>query len=104
MLTLPDAATVCIGDANGDVILVDTRSWTQTLLLHASEAIRDIAVTSGGQTIAVAANDDTIHVGARHGASWADPSTTWLTWSARARKIALAPDGLLVAICSDGSI
>ncbi len=104
MLTLPDAASVCIRYANGDVILIDTRSWTQTLLLHASEAIRDIAVTSDGQTIAVAANDDTIHVGVRHGASWADPNATWLTLSARARRIALAPDGLLVAICTDGSI
>jgi len=104
MLTLPDAASVCIGYANGDVVLIDTRSWQQSLLLHVSEAIRDIAITSDGQTIAVAANDDTIHVGVRHGAAWADPSTTWLTLSARARRIALAPDGLLVAICTDGSI
>jgi WD40 repeat protein len=104
MLSLPDRASIFIGYANGDVILVDTKSWRQTLLLHASEAIRDIALTSDGRTIAVAANDDTIHVGAQHGDSWVDASTTWVTLTVRARRIALAPDGLLVAISTDGTV
>jgi len=104
MLTFPDATSVCIGYANGDVFIIDTKSWRQTLLLHASEAVRDIAVTNDGRTIAVAANDDTIHVGARSGDAWTDPKPSWVALTARARKIALAPDGLLVAICTDGTV
>jgi WD40 repeat protein len=104
MLPLPDRASVCIGYANGDVILIDTKSWQQTLLLHASAAVQDIALTSDGRTIAVAANDDTIHVGTRHGDTWADENTTWVTLTVRARRIALAPDGLLVAISTDGTV
>jgi WD40 repeat protein len=104
MLTVPESAEVCIGYANGDVIVIDTKSWQQTLLLHASEAIRDIAFTSDGRTIAVAANDDTIHVGGRYGIAWTDANATWVRLTLRARAIALTPDGLLVAICTDGTV
>jgi WD40 repeat protein len=104
MLTFPGATSVCIGYANGDVIVIDTRSWRQTLLLHASEAVRDIAFTSDGRTIAVAANDDTIHVGIRNGDTWTDTKIAWVTLTLRARKIALTPDEILVAICTDGTV
>jgi serine/threonine protein kinase/WD40 repeat protein len=104
MLTFPDAALVGIGYANGDVVVIDTKSWRQAPLLHTSEAIRDIALRSDGRTIAVAANDDTIHIGVRNGDAWTDARTTWVTLIARARRIALTPDGLLVAICTDGTV
>ncbi len=104
MLTFPDAASVGLGYANGDVIVVDTKSWQQTPLLHVSEAVRDIAVTSDGRTIAVAGNDDTIHVGIRDEGTWTGAKITWVTLAIRARRIALTPDGLLVAICTDGAV
>jgi WD40 repeat protein len=104
MLTFPDAASVCIGYANGDVIVIDTKSWRQTLLLHASEAVRDIALTPDGRTIAVAANDGVIRVGIRHGDAWNDATTTWVALTAHARQLALTPDGLLVAVCIDGTV
>ncbi len=104
MLALPDATSVCISYANGDVIVIDTTSWRQILLFHTSAAVRDIALTRDGGTIAVAANDDTVHVGVRHGASWMDARTTWVTLAVRARRIALTSDGMLIAICSDGAV
>jgi WD40 repeat protein len=104
MLAFPDGASVCIGYGNGDVIIIDTKSWQQTLLLHAPEAVQDIALTLDGRTIAIAANDNVIRVGARHGDAWNDAGTTWTSLAARARQIALAPDGLLVAACIDGTV
>jgi eukaryotic-like serine/threonine-protein kinase len=104
MLAFPDKASVGVGYANGDVVLIDTKSWRQTLLLHTQESVRDIALTSDGQTIAVAANDDTVHVGVRHGDTWNDANIAWVTLALRTRRIALAPDGLLVAICTDGTV
>jgi WD40 repeat protein len=102
MLVLPDRRSVCVGYANGEVFIIETKTWRQALLLRASDAIRDIAVS--GATIAVASNDETIHIGVSHDAAWASPATTWTSFGARARKIALTGDGLLVAACSDGAL
>jgi WD40 repeat protein len=104
MLTPPDQRRVYAGYANGDVISIDTKSWKQENILHTSEAIRDIVITDDGHTIAVATSDGTIHVGTRHddASSFADAS--WVALPARARHLSVAPDGLLVAACTDGTI
>lgn len=103
MIPLPDGASICIGYANGDVVAIDTKSWQQTLLRHISGVVRDIAFTPDGRTVAVATND-IIQVGVRNGDTWDAATTTWISWAARARQLALAPDGLVVAACIDGTV
>ncbi len=104
LLAVPNQQTVYAGYANGDVIEIDTKSWQQEVMLHGHGAVREIAVTSDGHFIAVATNDGTIHVGMRHDGASTPEATTWVTLEARARHITLAPDGLLVAACTDGTI
>jgi WD40 domain-containing protein len=104
MLASPDGASVYIGYSNGDVMTIDTRSWGQTGLLHVPGLVQDIALSPDGRTIAIASNDNVIRVGVRHGDAWNAPGTTWVSLTARARQIALAPDGLLVAACIDGTV
>lgn len=72
-------------------------------MLHATQAIRDIAFTSDGRTIAVADND-VVHVGRRRGNVWAPEQVIWTTLALRAQRVALTPGGLLVALCSDGTV
>jgi WD40 repeat protein len=104
LLALPDGVSVCIGRANGELIVVETTSWQQTRLPRAGDAIRDLAVTGDGRTIAVATGDDTIRLGVRHGEAWTDAATTWTSLAVRARRLALTHDGLLVAVCTDGTV
>jgi tricorn protease-like protein len=85
------------------VFTIDTRTHEQRLLLHASEAIRDIAVNANGD-IAIAAHDDLVYVGHKNGTAWERMTIAWRTLSLRARRIALALDGLLLAIDTGGSI
>jgi hypothetical protein len=66
--------------------------------------VRTIAVTRDGHTVAVATNDGTIHVGTRDAGAASTAVSTWVAFAARARHIALAPDGVLVAACTDGAI
>ena len=100
---LPDRRTVLAGYEGGDVIAIDTGSWQQQLLLHGG-SVREIAVTADGRTIAVATNDGAIHVGTRRRDAPLVPGMTWTALPLRARHVALAPDGLLVASCTDGTI
>ena len=95
---------VYAGYASGDVVAIDTRTWQQEVILHGFGAVRGIAVTPDGHTIAVATNDGTIHVGLRRDGMPRTGEATWVTLEARARDIAIAPDGLLVAVCTDGTI
>jgi len=104
MRTLPDGISICVGYANGEVVIVDTRSGLQARLLQAADAIQDIVITPDGRAIAVAANDGTVRIGSRRGDSWLAAGATWVSLSARARRLAITSDGLLVAICTDGSI
>jgi eukaryotic-like serine/threonine-protein kinase len=104
ILALPDQSTVYAGDASGDVIAIDTRTWRLETVLHASGEVREIAVTRDGHIVAVATNDGTIHVGTRDPDTASTAVLTWVTFAARARHITLAPDGLLVAACTDGAI
>jgi WD40 repeat protein len=104
MLRLPDGVSVCIGFVDGEVDLIDTQSGQRKQLVRAGGAIRDIAVTPDGRVLAVAANDGTVHIGARPHDTWFGPDPTWTTLSARARKIALTEDGLLIAVCTDSIV
>jgi WD40 repeat protein len=104
LTTIAGSAIACIGDANGNVMVIDTSSSQQTRLLTTLGAIRDIAVSKDGRTIAIAAHDDTIHVAIRRGDTWHDHQINWSVFNARARRIVFTPDGLLVSICTDGTI
>ena len=103
IMALPDRRTVLAGYEGGDVIAIDTDSWQQQLLLHAG-SVREIAVTDDGRTIAIASNDGAIHVGTRRRDALLVPGMTWIALPLRARHVTLAPDGLLVASCTDGTI
>jgi WD40 repeat protein len=102
MRVLPDGATVLVGLASGEVHVLDLHTGRLAHPVRASEAIQDIAVAPSGDAVAVAANDGTIHLGARRGTTW--QAITWTTLAVRARKIAFTPDGLLVAITPDGVV
>jgi WD40 repeat protein len=104
ILALPDRSMVYAGDANGDVFAIDTRTWRPEPVLHGSGGVREIAVTRDGHIVAVATNDGTIHIGTRDPDAASTARLTWVTFAARARHIALAPDGVLVAACTDGAI
>jgi hypothetical protein len=66
--------------------------------------VQEITITGDGHTMAVATNDGGIHLGTRRGGSSPPGAVTWLTLAGRARHITLAPDGLLVASYTDGTI
>jgi WD40 repeat protein len=104
MTAIPGAHKLCIGYANGDVMLLDTQTWQQTPLLRASDAIRDIEFSSDGNMIAVSSNAELVHIGTTERNEWSDSNTRWTTLGARARSVLLTPDGLLIAICTDGLI
>ncbi|HEY0480792.1 MAG TPA: hypothetical protein VGD37_24930, partial [Kofleriaceae bacterium] len=101
---VPGQATVYAGYATGDVVAIDTRSWQSQTTLHGIGAVRDIATTPDGRTIAVATNDGTIHVGTYRDGRTDPDGLRWVTLALRTRDITLAPDGLLVASCTDGTI
>jgi WD40 repeat protein len=103
MLPSADTTSVYVGYANGDVVVIDAKLWTQTILLRAAAAVSDIALTPDGSTVAVATNDGVIRIGIRHPGSRASV-INWAELAARARQIALAPDGLLMAACIDGTV
>jgi WD40 repeat protein len=95
---------IAVADASGDVVLVDTNSWQQTRILHTAQAIRDIAFSVDGRVIAIAGNDDTIYIARDDDVAWNSHRPQWMTFSARAQAVALTPDGILVALISNGSI
>jgi WD40 repeat protein len=97
-----DHQRLYVGYANGEVIAIHPGSWQQDTLLLGSGAVEEIALRDDGSMIAVATNDGMIHIGTRETA--AASAVSWTTLLARARDIALAPDGLLIAACTDGTI
>ncbi len=101
LLVSSDHQTAYAGYADGSVVAIDTASWRQATLLRGDGAVQAIDVTDDGQTLAVATDDGAVHVGTR-----AQPggAIEWVTLAARARHVALAPDGTVVAACTDGTI
>jgi hypothetical protein len=73
-------------------------------VFHVSGAVRDIVVTNDGHTIAIATNDGVVQVVTRRDGAQDHEDATLTMLSARARHLSLAPDGLLVAACTDGTI
>jgi WD40 repeat protein len=104
LLASPNQQIVYAGYANGDVIAIHTNSWEQQVILQGYGAVRELAITDDDHTIAVATNDGTIHVRTRHGDASRPDDVTWVTLEVRARHITLAPDGLLMAASTDGTI
>jgi hypothetical protein len=100
----PDAVAVLAGYANGDVVAVDTRSGSQTAVLHARDGIRSIVFSSDGDRVASADAGDTVHVGIRRSGTWSEPSIEWRRLRASARDMAFTPDGLLVVACAGGVV
>ena len=101
-----DQQTIYVGYAAGDLLAIDTRTWEQESLLHGAGAgaVREVAITADGHSIAVATNDGIIHVGSYGDAARSPGRLTWVPLALRARDIALTPDGLLLASCTDGTI
>jgi WD40 repeat protein len=104
ILRIPASASVCIAYESGDVIVVDTTSWQQVLLLHISQSIRDISFANNGNSIAVVDVNDVVHVAYQNKGIWIDSQIIWTTFIVRAQKIALSPSGVLIMLCSDGTI
>ena len=102
MIAIPHSPAIAVGYTDGEVVMIDAQAGRIDSLLHAPEAIRGLAVTPDGRTIAIAANDDTVRVGVRSGEDWR--GVTWTVLATRARRMALTPDGLLVMICNDGIV
>ena len=104
MLGIPDTTSVGVAYTNGDVDILDTESKRITRVLHATRGIRDIAFARDSRTVAIADDDDVVHVGHLDTGYWSDQRVRWMTFAARARMVALTPDGIVVALCSDGTV
>ncbi|MEO7734375.1 MAG: WD40 repeat domain-containing protein, partial [Kofleriaceae bacterium] len=101
---IPRSNEIAVGYQDGEVAMIDTLTWRTSALVRASESIRDIVVALDGKTIAIAANDGTIHLGARQGQDWIGPGVTWTVLHVAVRRLALTSDGLLVVMCNDGIV
>jgi WD40 repeat protein len=100
----PDRMSTYLGDANGNVSVIDATSGVPALVLQAGDAIEDIVFSRDGNVTAISANNGMIYLGVRRGAGSTALMMQWSTLHAQARDIAVTPDGLLVAACTDGSI
>ena len=100
----PDGHTAYVGYINGDVVALDTRSWQHELILRGAASVRDIVVGNDGRSVAVVTNDGTLHLSTmRQAAAW-PMQPTWQEFRGRAQHVALAPDGLIVMISSNGAL
>jgi WD40 repeat protein len=104
IVSSPDRTSMYIGDAKGNVSIIDANTARQRPILHAGDAIQSIVFDGGGKAIAVTANDGTIHISNLPSDSLIGAAILWRTLHARTRGIAFTPDGLLIAACTDGSI
>jgi len=104
MVAVRDPARVYVSYASGEVVEVDAASWRSEVVVRAAGAISEMAAAGDGRTIAITTNEGVVHIGARDPAGPGDARLSWTSWTARARWIAVAPDGLVVASYSDGTI
>ncbi|MEO7735061.1 MAG: serine/threonine-protein kinase [Kofleriaceae bacterium] len=104
LVAVPAHHAAYAGYANGEVVAIHTDSWRGDVVLRGDGAVQELVITDDAHALAVATNDGVIHVGAwREGVS--DAATArWSTLAAPALHITVAPDGLLVAACTDGTI
>ena len=101
IVAVPARDAVYAGYANGDVVAIHTASWQREAVLASAGAVQDIAVTDDARALAVASNDGVVRVGTWDGDAAAP---RWSSLAARALHLSLAPDGLLVAACTEGTI
>jgi WD40 repeat protein len=99
-----DQRTLYAGNAAGDVLAIDTRTWRTDEVLHAASAIQELSIAPDGDTLAIATDDGRIHVRARSDDAPTSAAPTWLTLRAHARHQALTSDGLLIVLSTDGTI
>jgi len=104
IVAVADPPRVYAGDVNGDVIAIDATSWQPETVLHAPRAIHEMAATPDGRIVALATSNGSIFVGMRGPAARTSAKLAWTSWEARAVELAVAPDGLVVATYSDGTI
>jgi hypothetical protein len=104
LVASPDATAVAIAYSNGHLVVLDTRTWRDAVVLKAEQPIRDLAFEHGGGVIAVADAGDRIHIGRRTGDTWTPAQIAWTHAAIRAVRLAFTPDGLLVVLCNDGTI
>jgi WD40 repeat protein len=98
-----DQRTIIAGYANGAVISFDMKSSRQVAMFQAAGAVREIAITDDGHTLAIATDDGAIHICSQDvgGPPW---SASWVKLVTFARHIVFTHDGLLIAVCTDGTI
>jgi len=104
LITLPDGLTVLAGNVRGEVLAINTSSWKQDIILRASGVIREISVTPDERWIAVATSDGFIHVGAMQDGLSRTREIDWRRLIIPVRHQAMTPDGLLIAVGSDGVV
>jgi hypothetical protein len=104
MVSVRDPARVYVSCASGEVIEIDATSWRSEIVVRAAGAISEMAAAGDGRTVAITTTEGVVHIGARDPAGPSDARLSWTSWTARARWIAVAPDGLVVASYSDGTI
>jgi hypothetical protein len=100
----PDAATVFAGYASGELVAIDTRSWTDTPVLQAPNGIRHVVLSDHGEQIASADASGIVHIGTRGGAGWSHAAVAWKRLHAPVRDLAFTPDGLLIVACAGGAV
>jgi WD40 repeat protein len=104
LFSLPKQRIVLSGNAAGEVTAINTESWHYSTILQASGAVRNVSATPDGRRIVVDTNDGLSHVGTIHDGESGVIEVTWRNLMIRARHHAITKDGLLVAVCSDGTI
>jgi hypothetical protein len=90
---------------NGEVVIYDTLNWRPDVVFRGSGAVRQIAISPQGDTIAIAMRSGHVHLGRRrtNTAGWGD--IEWIRIGARARYMRYDPRGTLLTITNnDGAI
>ena len=104
MIAHPDHQTVYAAYTSGDVFAIDTTTLAPRRVLHGGDAIERIVISGDGRSIAVATRGGEIDV-----ARWPDHASSrdavaWTQFAGRARDLAMARDGLLLAVFTDGTL
>jgi WD40 repeat protein len=104
LLAVPGQPLVYAGMASGDVTAINTQTWEQVVVLHGAGTVQDLVFTDDGRTVAVATSDGNIHLATPSGPVTSAKDLTWDVLGVHANHILLAPDGLLVAPSTEGTI
>jgi WD40 repeat protein len=89
-----------VGYTNGDIVEIDTRSWTQNIVIRAARSVRQIVTQ--GEAIAIATNSDVSYFRPPP-ANAHTSSVHWMTLPDHVSSFTFSDD-LLVAVCIDGAV